>query len=273
MNPRNLPFIKAHGTGNDFVLIPDLMAEFALSAEDVRALCDRHFGIGADGVIRIIRSNADSATFFMDYRNADGSLAEMCGNGARIFVAYLIREGLVEGPEVEFDTRAGRLQAHVYSASDIEIDMGEPSQGPEFERVTIHHAGKSFPGAAVHVPNPHAVVEVAELEAIGALTAAPAWQPGEAFPEGANVEFVEYLAPGHVRMRVWERGVGETLSCGTGACAVGLVSRGRHPQDGATWRVDVPGGTVFVRVGDNGHVFLRGPVTFVAEGVTGLANG
>jgi diaminopimelate epimerase len=267
-----LPFIKAHGTGNDFIVIPDLKGEISLDADDVRYLCDRHFGLGADGVIRITPMEPDSQTFFMDYRNADGSLAEMCGNGARIFVAYLFREGLVNGPEVEFGTRAGMLRAHIYSASDIEIDMGVPSQGPEVNRVTVSQGGQLLPGASVHVPNPHAVVEVAELAGIGTLCESPLWEPVDVFPEGVNVEFVEYLGPGHVRMRVWERGVGETLSCGTGACAVGLVSQARHPEDGSTWRVDVPGGTVFVRVGDDHHVYLRGPVTFVAEGLVELAN-
>lgn len=270
MSQHRLPFIKAHGTGNDFVLIPDLEDVISLDPGAVRALCNRHFGIGADGVIRVVRTDPASPTFFMDYRNADGSLAQMCGNGARIFVAYLVREGLVVGPDVEFATRAGTFRAHIYSETDIEIDMGVPNHGPVFDAVTVHQAGQAMLGSSVHVPNPHAVVEVDEL--MQSPLEPPQWEPRDAFPEGVNVEFVEYLRPGHVRMRVWERGVGETLSCGTGACAVGLVSRARHPEDGANWRVDVPGGTVFVRVGDNDHVYLRGPVTFVAEGVTTLVN-
>lgn len=272
MNQRPIPFIKAHGTGNDFVLIPDLANEYPLEPEHVRALCDRHFGIGADGVIRVVRTDSGSPRFFMDYRNADGSLAQMCGNGARVFVAYLFREGLVAGPDVEFGTRAGTLRAHIYAPTDIEIDMGVPSHGPEFDAVTVHQGAEARLGSSVHVPNPHAVVEVADMAGVGTLNDPPRWEPAEIFPEGVNVEFVEYVAPGHVRMRVWERGVGETLSCGTGACAVGLVSRARHPQDGSTWRVDVPGGTVFVRVGDGDQVFLRGPVAFVAEGLTSLVN-
>lgn len=270
MNKVSLSFIKAHGTGNDFVLIPDLADEWPLEPEDVRALCDRHRGIGADGVLRVNRMDSGSPTFFMDYRNADGSLAQMCGNGARVFVAYLLRQGLVAGPDVEFGTRAGTLAAHAYSATDIEIDMGVPSSLPEFDVVTVHAGGQKFRASSVHVPNPHAVVEVDTLAGIGARLDAPRWEPTEVFPDGVNVEFVEYVKPGHVRMRVWERGVGETLSCGTGACAAGLVSHARHPEDGAAWQVDVPGGTVFVRVGDDDHVYLRGPVTFVAEGVTWL---
>lgn len=270
MNQRPIPFVKAHGTGNDFILIPDLDDEIRLEPENVRALCDRHFGIGADGVIRVVREHSGSSTFFMDYRNADGSLAQMCGNGARVFIAYLIREGFVAGPDLEFATRAGTLRAHVYALADIEIDMGVPIQGPEFDDVTVYQGPQGFRGSSVHVPNPHAVVEVDELSAT--VLEPPRWEPLDVFPEGVNVEFVQYLDPGHVRMRVWERGVGETLSCGTGACAVGLVSRARHPEDGSKWRVDVPGGTVHVRVGEDDHVYLRGPVTFVAEGLTRLMN-
>jgi diaminopimelate epimerase len=263
------PFTKGHGTGNDFILLPDLDGIHDVTAEQVRWLCDRHRGIGADGVIRIVRSvhvpdvDVPVAEFFMDYRNSDGSVAEMCGNGARLFVRYLQATGLVDRQEIVFATRGGLRQAWMHTDRSVTIDMGRIQVLPDTVQVQL--ADQTWSAQKVFAPNPHAVAFVADLAEVGSLIEPPAVMPTELFPEGVNVEFVQVIGPTHVRMRVHERGVGETLSCGTGACAVAEVLRGRHPGDGEI-QVDVPGGTVWIGVGVDGQALLRGPADLVARG-------
>ena len=245
-------FLKGHGTENDFVLLPDLDDQLDLSADLVRRLCDRRAGIGADGVLRVVRGEA--GLFFMDYRNADGSVAEMCGNGVRVYAHYLVREGLADPGHLELATRGGVKKVHVEGDSVV-VDMGLAVVG---ETVDID----GLPGTSVDMGNPHAVVHVASVDALGTLD-----------PErkDLNVEYVEDVAPGHIRMRVHERGVGETRSCGTGACAavVATVLRLGVPR-GSAYLVDVPGGRLVVTWHEDGHVTLEGPAVIVAEGETSL---
>jgi diaminopimelate epimerase len=272
-----VPFVKGHGTGNDFVIIPDVDGRLQLDDEQVRWLCDRHTGIGADGVLRVVRTEhvpefaefALVAEFFMDYRNADGSVAEMCGNGARVFVRYLDATGLVTDNDVVIATRGGLRSVTINSDRSITIDMGMATtpRARALPHVTV--GDRTWPATGVLVPNPHAVVFVDDLEEAGDLLAAPAVVPADVFPDGVNVEFVVDRGPNHVAMRVHERGVGETLSCGTGACAVAWAAR-RHGGDDvpgeSTWRVDVPGGTVHVTETVSGALLLRGPADLVARG-------
>lgn len=260
-------FQKAHGTKNDFVIIDDVDDALALSADQVAAICDRRAGIGADGVLRVVRSSAHPELFFMDYRNADGSIAEMCGNGARVFAAHLVRTGLESGPEFAIDTRAGVLGVRMEPDGTVSVEMGRatPIQTSNVPLVTV--AGALKPAVAVAAPNPHAVVFVDDVEQAGELLQAPQIAPADAFPEGANVEFVKPLATGHIRMRVYERGVGETASCGTGACAAAWAHLG---EAHGTVQVDVPGGTVWVTRRDDDSLVLRGPVEFVASGELSL---
>jgi diaminopimelate epimerase len=273
--PGVLPFVKGHGTGNDFVVLPDLDGRLDLTASVVRALCDRRFGVGGDGVLRVVPAiddpdgapHADEARFFMDYRNADGSVAEMCGNGARVFARYLVATGLAPVGEVRFATRAGVVTAHVDPEGDVSVTMGAARvpAGGTVPRVAVDH--RTWPAVAVLVPNPHAVVFVDDLAEAGALRVAPVVTPESVFPEGVNVEFVVERGPAHVAMRVHERGVGETLSCGTGACAVAWAARRRDGADPArTYRVDVPGGTVRVTEREDGALVLTGPAELVAHG-------
>lgn len=270
-----LPFVKGHGTGNDFVIIPDLDGVRKLTAEQVAWLCDRHRGLGADGILRVVRTRnmpdfadeAGLAEFFMDYRNADGSLAEMCGNGARVFVRYLHATGLVEDAEIIVATRGGLRSTVLNADGSISVDMGtatsasgEPSVGLE---------GRTWQAVPVFVPNPHAVAFVESLTEAGSLLEAPSLAPAEAFPEGANVEFVLERGDRHVAMRVHERGVGETMSCGTGACAAAWAARRRfepHLEGESTYRVDVPGGSVSVTETSAGSMILTGPAELVARG-------
>jgi len=267
-------FLKAHGTGNDFVVLPDLAGELELGAGLVAALCDRRFGIGADGVLRVVRTDAcaesvpdsEGCTYFMDYRNADGSVAQMCGNGARVFAQYLWDAGWAPAGAVRFATRGGARLATLRNDGQVRVEMGLAQIGPT-AMVNVPAAGRDWPATAVHVPNPHAVVFVSQLAEAGSLLAAPIVTPAEAFPEGANVEFVVVRAAGQLAMRVHERGVGETLSCGTGACAAAVAYlAGGTSDSAAVVQVDVPGGTLSVEVHSDLTVSLTGPVVTVAAG-------
>lgn len=265
--------LKGHGTGNDFIIVPSDTRDF--TPNEVALLCDRHFGIGADGLIRIARSEraddpfvrgqAKVAPWFMDYRNADGSLAEMCGNGVRVFVHALLSEGLAEPGEFLVATRGGPRRVWIAApGDDVAVDMGVGT--PELpSRITIAE-GTTFPASGMYFPNPHAVVFVNELDDAGDLLDRPDWQPADRYPDGVNVEFVRMVGPHHIELRVHERGVGETLSCGTGICAAVTVARDAEGETtAATWQVEIPGGTVFVDVDEDGETTLRGPAQIVAE--------
>ncbi|MCD0442734.1 diaminopimelate epimerase [Glycomyces sp. A-F 0318] len=272
-----IDFAKGHGTGNDFVIVPDLKDAHPLKDAQVAAMCDRRFGIGGDGLLRVAPSEDPAAEWFMDYRNADGSIAEMCGNGVRVFVRYLLEQGLAEGPEVPVATRAGIKTVHV-DGDELRVDMGPAAFGPAsqasvegFTRPspattrTGANTLLSVQGQAVSMGNPHLVCQLgdeAELEALE-LFHQPRYDAA-VFPDGVNVEFVTGAAP-HVRMRVHERGVGETASCGTGACAVAAVALRHAGQDTGVCKVDVPGGTLTITVTDE-TLFLAGPAVIVAEG-------
>lgn len=271
-----MKFVKAHGTGNDFIVIPDEDGRLELTAADVTFLCDRRRGLGADGVIRVVRTEhmakADdplrAAEWFMDYRNADGSLAEMCGNGARVFVRYLAVMGLIDASELVIATRGGLREARIHPDRSITVDMG-PATTPKARAVPQVSVGdRSWPAIGVLIPNPHAVTFVDDLNDAGTLVNAPDVAPEDVFPDGVNVEFVVERGPDHVAMRVFERGVGETLSCGTGACAVAWAHTRRQgePSLPVTTRVDVPGGTVEVTQTVEGTLELRGPADLVARG-------
>lgn len=272
-----LPFVKGHGTGNDFVVLPDVDGRMDLTAAQVRWICDRHVGIGADGVLRVVRTEhvpqfaefAQVAEFFMDHRNADGSLSEMCGNGARVFVRYLDATGLVTDNEIVIATRGGLRSVEIHHDRTITIDMGI-ARTPLVKAAPIVTIGeRSWPAVGVHMPNPHAVAFIDDLADAGDLFAAPEVTPAAVFPEGVNVEFVTEVGQRHVAMRVHERGVGETLSCGTGACAVAWTARRRAEPDligESVWQVDVPGGSVKVTESAAGAMLLNGTADLVARG-------
>ncbi len=256
-----IDFAKGHGTGNDFVIVADPADERPLTAAEVAALCDRRFGVGGDGLLRLAPADEPGAKWFMDYRNADGSIAEMCGNGVRVFARYLLEQGLAEGPEIAVATRGG-LKRVTVEGDQLSVDMGPAAFGPTSEAGID---GFTWPGQAVSMGNPHLVCHLGETEELEALELhrQPRYDPA-VFPDGVNVEFVVGTAP-HVRMRVHERGVGETHSCGTGACAAAAVALRRSGADTGVCKVDVPGGTLTVTVTDR-TVLLAGPAVVVAEG-------
>jgi diaminopimelate epimerase len=256
-----VPFLKGHGTENDFILLPDRDGTLSVSEAQVRALCDRHAGIGADGVIRI--APVASGGFFMDYRNADGSVAEMCGNGARLFARYLVDAGWQPTGTFSFATGGGPRTADLGAEGDVSIGMGQVVVGGESKAVLP--AG-TFPGVSVDVGNPHLVCFVkqdSELQALD-LTSAPEFD-ASVFPEGVNIEFVVVLAADRVRMRVYERGVGETRSCGTGTVAVAAAFRAAGGRSARSVTVEVPGGVVQVDLSDEGAT-LTGPAVIVGSG-------
>ncbi|MGK4580874.1 diaminopimelate epimerase [Kitasatospora sp. HPMI-4] len=281
-----LSFLKGHGTQNDFVIIPDPDGLLDLGPAVVARLCDRRAGIGGDGLLRVVRSaadpaaadQADQAEWFMDYRNSDGSIAEMCGNGVRVFARYLVNAGLAEPGPLAIATRAGVRRAVVAedaadgTPGEVTVDMGRALlPGPDGIEVTVGE--RSWPARNVNMGNPHAVAFVADLDDAGDLLRAPRTTPESAYPEGVNVEFVVDRGPRHVAMRVHERGSGETWSCGTGACAVGVAAARRDGLDPAvtgeavTYTVDLPGGRLAITEHPDGRVEMTGPAEIVATGV------
>ncbi|MEX2204201.1 MAG: diaminopimelate epimerase [Actinomycetota bacterium] len=269
---------KYHGTGNDFVMLEDLENERPLVPALVAALCDRHRGVGADGVIRVTRGSADGEDFFMDYRNADGSLAEMCGNGIRCLGKLVYDRGFTTATELEVGSRDGRkhLSLDVDGAvvRNVTVGMGPPAfarrdipmDGPadeSFLTEPFEVDGRTYKATAVSMGNPHLVLFVEEdpddvdVRAIG-----PRIEHDARFPEKTNVEFVAAL-DGGVKARVWERGSGETMACGTGACAA-LVAANEAGLVPARAEVRFPGGTLLVeRMAD--EIFLTGPAERVFE--------
>ncbi|HEX3707590.1 MAG TPA: diaminopimelate epimerase [Mycobacteriales bacterium] len=253
-----LRFVKGQGTENDFVLLPQ--PPDALDATLVRALCDRRAGIGADGVLAV-RKDGDS--YFMDYRNADGSVAETCGNGIRVFARYLVSEGLEQPGSFVVRTRAGDCRVDVPAGGgDITVEMGVPERIAD-AKVTI--GATSWPGFGYAIGNPHLVVlDAGAIDDLD-LTSAPVVDPLSAFPDGVNVELLERIGPKHVRMRVYERGVGETRSCGSGACMAAVAAMDFVCRR-ATYDVDVPGGRLQVTWRADDVVTLTGPAILVASG-------
>lgn len=270
---RSWAFAKGHGTENDFVILVDRDGLNPPSDDEVRWLCDRRAGIGADGILRAVAGrhvdgwDGDPGIWFMDYRNGDGSIAEMCGNGVRVFVRYLLNEGLAVGPRVPVGTRAGLRTTEELPDGRIRVGMGPALvRGDDVAVTTADGAG--FLAVPVDVGNPHAVSFCADPASVD-LGAAPRWSPAEAFPHGVNAEFVTERGPRHLSMRVFERGAGETRSCGTGTVAVAAAWHARHgsstvPGAAITYRVDVPGGTVEVELGE--QTYLTGPAVIVARG-------
>jgi diaminopimelate epimerase len=276
-------FAKGHGTQNDFVLLPDLEARLALTPAAVSALCDRRRGLGADGVLRVttaqgaltagvvdrIPEGVQPGDWYMDYRNADGSIAQMCGNGVRVFAHYLRACGLERSDEFVVGSLAGPRPVVLHSAdaltADVTVEMGKANQSGTGSAVV---GGRQFTGLAVDVGNPHlaCVDETLTDDALASLDVAATVQfDGAQFPDGVNVEVLTAPADGVVTMRVHERGVGETRSCGTGTVAAAVAALQHEGAGTGTLKVRVPGGEVTVTITD-ATSYLRGPSVLVAHG-------
>ena len=250
-----------HGTENDFVILFDPDSQYSITPTQIAAICNRDTGIGADGFIRITKPDGK---WFMDYSNSDGSIAEMCGNGIRVMARYLVARGHLPEGIFAINTRAGIKHLRVPLEGDISVNMGQVTD--EMEEIEVTQNGKTWGGLNISVGNPHAVVFLENLEEVGSLETAPVVSPQSSYPEGVNVEFVQLLANNEARMRVHERGSGETRSCGTGTCAVALAAtlhtRGKLPS---RWTIYPPGGRLIVDIDGHSNATLIGPAELIAD--------
>jgi diaminopimelate epimerase len=250
-----------HGTENDFLLLFDPEEHILLTDSVVQALCSRTSGIGADGVIRITKPDG---TWFMDYRNADGSIAEMCGNGIRVMARYLVTKSHQGEGLFPINTRDGMKYLRVPMDGDISVNMGQVSD--EGDEVSVIQNSHTYSARHISVGNPHAVAFLDDINEVGSLVSAPEVNPASVFPDGVNIEFVQLTSPDTLTMRVHERGSGETRSCGTGTCAVALAAtihtHGRLP---ARWVINPPGGTLIVDIDAHSNATLTGPAVLLEE--------
>ncbi|MEO3810017.1 diaminopimelate epimerase [Sphaerisporangium sp. B11E5] len=272
-------FVKGHGTENDFVILPDPDGVLDLPATLVAALCDRRAGIGADGVLRVVpaklspeaveivarargaAAHTGEAEWFMDYRNADGGMAEMCGNGIRVFARYLVEAGLADPGGFDVVTRAGIRQVRMGPEGMVTVDMGPPLiMGESWATV----GGTRYTGLVVDMGNPHLACLTGEPVARFELHAQPGFDPA-VFPTGVNVEFVNPVGDRHIVMRVHERGCGETRSCGTGTVASAVAAAHAAGETTGTWTVEVLGGLLTVTLTPDTS-YLTGPAVLVASG-------
>jgi diaminopimelate epimerase len=272
-------FAKYQGIGNDFVMVSDPDDRIVLTPELVRDLCDRRFGIGGDGVIRVAPGR-EGADLVMDYVNSDGSVGEMCGNGIRCLALFAREEELTHKQTIAVGTRAGLKTVEVLENGRVRVDMGPPIFDPadipvvwdarDALHAKIELADEVLEVAAVSMGNPHAVLFVDEPETVAVSVVGPVIERHAAFPKGANVEFVSVASPTRVEVRVWERGAGETLACGTGACAAAVVARTLCATEQRV-TVALPGGELEVEwtgsLDERAPVFMTGPATksFVGE--------
>jgi diaminopimelate epimerase len=237
------------------------MDKHSITTSQTAAICDRTDGIGADGLIRIVKRNEK---WFMDYRNSDGSLAEMCGNGIRVMARYLVERGHQSEGIFAIDTRDGIKHLRVPLKDDISVNMGQVTD--EGESITAGANGQMWNGYNISVGNPHAVVFVDDINQVGELLQPPVVRPKGSYPEGVNVEFVQITGENEISMRVYERGSGETQSCGTGTCAVALAAtihtKGKLP---ATWIINPPGGRLEVSIDGHSNATLIGPAVLVKD--------
>jgi diaminopimelate epimerase len=275
-------FRKYHGLGNDFILVDDRDRESpSLTPEQSAALCNRNFGVGADGVIFALHS--DSQDFQMRIYNSDGSEPEMCGNGIRCMAQFL--RDLGEGADsYSIETRAGLIVPVMKDDGTITVDMGEPilradkvptTLVPNFDgdsvvEQSLECNGKVWKVSCVSMGNPHAVIFVDDLDSVELGVDGPALETSPVFPAKTNVEFVQVVSPSHLKMKVWERGAGPTLACGTGACAltVAAIRAGKIPHDNGPVRVTLPGGDLYIewKSSEDNKVYMTGPASFAFEG-------
>jgi len=286
-----LAFVKMHGLGNDFVIMEDLQEELDLSPEAVAWFCDRNFGIGGDGLILVRPASVPDADFFMLYYNSDGTTAEMCGNGVRCFAKYLVDHGLLAADQnsVRVQTLGGVKPIEVTRAYDgtmflATVDMGVPGLLPAEIPTTLGCEAPgdpvvgcdivtdrgSFTVTCVSMGNPHCIIWVDDVENAPVHEVGPLLENHPAFPNKTNVEFAQLIDDGVVRLRVWERGVGETLACGTGACAT-AVAAALTLRTGREVTIELPGGDLEIRWAEDGHVYMAGPAEEVFSGVVAIA--
>lgn len=270
-----LRFTKMHGLGNDFVVIDAVRQAVALTAAQVRWLAHRHLGVGCDQVLLVERPQRPDTDFRYRIFNADGGEVAQCGNGARCFARFVRDQGLIDRDQVRVETSAGILQLSLLPDDQVSVTMGIPRWAPpDIPLATTCMApayalaidGSIYEFGAVSMGNPHAVLRVADIAAAPVLTLGPRIETHAVFPQRANVGFAQPITRHYLRLRVWERGVGETLACGSGACAATVIGIIQGWLDSPV-RVDLPGGQLTIEwAGETAPVLMRGPATTVFEG-------
>lgn len=274
-----IEFSKYQAAGNDFIIVDDMEGMIDLTPEQVRLLCDRHFGIGADGLI--LARPSSEADAYMHFYNPDGSLAEMCGNGIRCFARFLYDNSIVEKTLMKIDSLAGVKEVELFFDKDgavtVEVALGRVSflareiptllvpPNEEVIGAELKAADQTFKVTCVNVGNPHCVIFVKDVDEIDLEKIGPAIENHDAFPKKTNVEFVQVLSTGHIKVRVWERGAGITLACGTGAVASAAAAC-RNGFCAATMKVDLPGGRLYVSFDEDFNVILKGGAEHVFNG-------
>lgn len=272
-----MKFYKYHGTGNDFILIEDLNEKIVLSQNNIRNICQRHYGIGADGLIMVRTS--EIADYKMVYFNADGTQAEMCGNGIRCFAKFLDDIGKVANDFLKVETLSGIKELKLFSKegtlNEIEVNMGRPLFKSEdipfnikLEKIidySLKINNETYLISLVSMGNPHCIIEVDNIDLVDINTLGPKIENHKLFPKKTNVEFIKIISDNEILMRVWERGVGETLACGTGACAAAVVSNLKG-KSGEKVRVNLPGGKLNINWIEGNDVYLRGPAVRIFSG-------
>ena len=283
----DIGFTKMHGLGNDFVLIADLGEDLDLDPEAIRWFCDRHFGVGADGLILVRPATAPDADLFMLYFNADGSSAEMCGNGIRCFAKFVADRDVFprENCVMRVQTLGGVREVTLERDADanvvsVTVDMGVPRlkpaeipstiEGDQIFECPVETEAGTFKVTAVNMGNPHAVIWVDDVDEAPVETVGPMIETHPSFPERTNVEFAQLVDDGRIMLRVWERGVGETMACGTGACAT-LVASVLACLTGREATVELPGGELGIRWAEDGRVYMTGPAEEVFSGLVRAA--
>lgn len=270
-----LKFTKMQGLGNDFVVIDAIRQTVKLSPEKIRFLADRHFGVGCDQVLLVESAHQSHADFRYRIFNADGSEVAQCGNGARCFARFVREQGLSDKDEIQVDTDAGRLVLRLSGAGQVTVNMGVPRHAPaeipllmpaERFRYTLEIDGRTWTFGAVSMGNPHAVLLVDEVDGAPVETLGPCLENHPTFPERVNVGFMQVVDAHHIRLRVFERGSGETLACGSGACAAAVVGI-EQGLSLSPVSVELPGGALSIAWQGRGYpVFMTGPALTVFEG-------
>jgi len=271
----NVRFSKMHGIGNDFVVIDCRTQPLPLDTGRIARVGDRHFGVGFDQLLTIEPARDASCAFRYGIYNSDGSPAGQCGNGVRCVAAWLRRAGALGTGKVRLESPSGPVEVEILADGRVRVGMGVPRFAPadvplradaESDVYRVRVGGEDVAFGAVSMGNPHAVIEIDDVDVAPLATTGAALSTDAHFPQGCNVGFVQRLGPGHVRVRVWERGAGATLACGTGACAAVAILRRRGKLD-ADVRVDLPGGTLEISWdGPGTPVWMTGPAEFVFEG-------
>jgi diaminopimelate epimerase len=262
-----LAFTKMHGAGNDFVVIDSTRDAFGLSSEQIRRIADRHLGVGCDQVLVVERPREPGADFRYRIFNADGGEVEQCGNGARCFVKFVHAKGLTAKREIRVETLGGAIAPRLEADGEVSVDMGPPTK-PSLEKIELN--GEIVELAVLSMGNPHAVQLVKDLAAAPVTSQGPLIERHQRFPNRVNAGYMQVLDRHRIALRVWERGAGETLSCGTGACAavVAGIARGLL---GSPVRVDTRGGALTISwAGGDNAVWMKGPAQTVYEGILEL---